>query len=252
MLHSVTDPQVVLNNPSFSPALNASVYKHINTGEVINSFANHGWEATKVVVMKKKQEQALPYAKHIVKLEHKDMRNNEYAKQIIITNSHDGSCGLRLDIGLLRFACANGLVVGESFGGYNFRHVGNSINQRVGEAVDYLNSYFSEVDGLVDRMLGTVLTDAQKALFTLNAGAIRYGTDPEGISNLARVNRIQDTQDNLWVFYNKVQENLLKGNFKRVHPATKTGFKKARAVKSLSESMRINKELWDLATSYLV
>lgn len=251
MLHTLQDPSVVINNTLFSPSLNAQRYKHVNTGELISKFQTHGWEPTKIVVMRKRSEANLPFAKHVIKLEHKDLRNDEYARQIIITNSHDGSCGLRFDIGLLRFACANGLVIGSSFGGFSFRHVGSSLDVAVRESVEELNEHFTKVNDVVEQMRQTHLPFLEEQRLAFAASSLRPSAVVSDSSYLLRCNRPEDKDNNLWVVYNKIQENLLKGNFKRIDNRTRSGSRKARAVKSTSESMRINRELWDLATSYL-
>ena len=54
-----------------------------------------------------------------------------------------------------------------------------------------------------------------------------------------------DNVDDLWNVYNNVQENLLKGGLSdRSNPFTT---KKMSPVKQISEDVRINTELWELA-----
>ena len=230
--------------------VNHAKYNFVNTSDLLCTMESMGWSPSKITVMRKRNPDNLPYAKHIAVLENKAFSNGEFAKQIIITNSHDGSTGIRFDIGLLRFICANGLVVGSTFGGVSFRHVGANLKQAVSQAVDEITGHFKTIETTYQVMLNRPMLMPEINEFTTKAYLIRYGAYtglPVIPTGLDKVNRPEDSSNTLWHTYNRVQENLLKGNFKRNSVHTRTGLRKARAVKVLSESMRINKELGDLA-----
>jgi hypothetical protein len=70
---------------------------------------------------------------------------------------------------------------------------------------------------------------------------------------MLRPNRFEDRGQDLWTLFNTAQEKLIRGGA-RVLSHTKAtrqrGYptiRKARAISSLPESIRINRQLWDLA-----
>jgi hypothetical protein len=68
-------------------------------------------------------------------------------------------------------------------------------------------------------------------------------------SHMLRTQRRADQGNSLWTTFNVVQEKLIRGGYYRFEPGN--GFSRARAIKSIPESVRVNTALHDLAQSYL-
>jgi hypothetical protein len=96
------------------------------------------------------------------------------------------------------------------------------------------------------------IRSAQTA-FAMQASALRW---PEAdFSNipsapgLLRVRRAADSGDDLWSVFNVLQENLIRGGVRYFHPQT-GGRGKSRAIRSITENVRLNQELWQLAEDF--
>ena len=75
--------------------------------------------------------------------------------------------------------------------------------------------------------------------------------DKAGIqpSRLLECRRADDTNDNLWTVFNRVQENLITGGIHSINAkgrATKT-----RPIRAIREDVRVNAALWQHAMALL-
>ena len=69
-----------------------------------------------------------------------------------------------------------------------------------------------------------------------------------GIEDILSVSRAEDEGNDLWKVYNRIQENLINGNYEI---KTKKGSRKGSSIKSIDNGIKINEGLWNLAKSYL-
>jgi hypothetical protein len=70
------------------------------------------------------------------------------------------------------------------------------------------------------------------------------------VNDVLRQQRLEDVGNDAWLVFNKMQENIVRGNaFVRSvteqHPHGV--MRKARPINSIKEAVRINRELWDIA-----
>ncbi len=68
-------------------------------------------------------------------------------------------------------------------------------------------------------------------------------------AQLLTVRRPQDAHDDLYTLLNKVQENLLRGGLSRRAPSGR--LTRTRRITSIKQDVRLNSQLWDLATEAL-
>jgi len=64
------------------------------------------------------------------------------------------------------------------------------------------------------------------------------------------VNRREDATNTVWDIFNRIQENIKKGNAMIQSVSGKT--RKMRGIKSLDTDVKYNQELWTLAEDYVV
>jgi hypothetical protein len=69
---------------------------------------------------------------------------------------------------------------------------------------------------------------------------------------LLAVRRQDDLGHDLWTTFNRIQENVIRGGQRDDSRRTAFGkrFRATRSVKSLTEDVRINKGLWELASTF--
>jgi hypothetical protein len=70
------------------------------------------------------------------------------------------------------------------------------------------------------------------------------------VQSLLTPHRIADGYDDAWTVFNRIQENVIRGGalIKSFSERNTDGsYRKARAVNSVAENVRVNRELWDIA-----
>jgi hypothetical protein len=172
--------------------------------------------------------------------------------EIVLLNSHDGSSAYELRAGLFRPVCTNGLLVSlGDFVAVRIAHRGDVIERVVNGALEIC----SRLDGLgelVERMAATDLEEPVREAFAREALELRYGqAEASGYrwTQLLNNRREVDIGADVWRTYNTVQENLLGGGLLRRGASGK--LTRSRRIKAIREDVRLNADLWDIATRYL-
>lgn len=193
------------------------------------------------------------FTRHLVRF--RDMRKGDspasYAlgtifPELVLTNSHDGTSAYKLDAGLFRLVCTNGMVVAAGdVPQINVRHSGGA--DGIIDATYQIVEEFPKVLGAVERFDQIRLSPPQQEAFAEAALSLRYdGAAPVTPSQVIRARRNADTEPTLWNTLNVVQEHLLNGGIRGVNPTTQRRVR-TRAVSSITENVRLNKALWTLA-----
>lgn len=184
------------------------------------------------------------------------------ALRVIITNDHTGGGSIKVQVGLYRFVCTNGLVVGSHLmEPIRFRHVKRNINGQelqeyiIGKVQDMISHFYDVVKARIDMMTQVQLTPEQQAGFASAAARLLSNN---GVSNLVNdaqlldARRADDMQSDLWTVFNRIQENgMLGGQDRQVPEGRRRIHSTSRAIRGMARAHRFNEELFDLAASYL-
>ena len=174
--------------------------------------------------------------------------------RILLTNSHDGMQAFKFSVGIFRMVCSNGLVVAdEQFSDFKIKHKGYTFGELrnvVKQAVEDLPNRVQVMNDMKDR----ILTEDEKRKLALDAMLIRAGVkelqyDEETITDILDPKRDADKGDNLWLTFNVIQEKITQGDFHAALTGAKV--RKVRKIKSFEKDMKVNKELFKLATALL-
>ncbi|ASJ79263.1 hypothetical protein P26059A_0111 [Curvibacter phage P26059A] len=189
--------------------------------------------------------------------------NQDLRPEIILYNSHDGSSSVQLYAGCYRFICSNGIVAGE---GFNQRMLHSKSGlQGFEEMLKNTVESLPEVQARIQRLKQVQLDAEQQYLLATKGVSTRWdllpvsqeykeftGTfaDSRTVQNALRSIRYEDMQNDAFTVFNRIQEAVIRGNayvqsFTKVNPYGAP--RKARAVGSAKESIRINTELWNAA-----
>jgi hypothetical protein len=194
------------------------------------------------------------HARHVVRLRRRfeTVALRDSVPEVVFLNSHDGTSAYQLRLGLFRAVCTNGLIVSVgAFPAYCVAHRGDVVDQVVTAALE-ASERFEALASRVERMELRRLHRGEQIGFAGKALALRFPElDKAGIqpSRLLECRRVDDTSDNLWTVFNRVQENLLGGGLIR---RTETGrLFRTRRITSIREDVRLNGRLWDLAEEVL-
>ncbi len=233
-------------------------YTFISTKQILADLQSTGWTVDKVSL--KRSDNA--FGKHAITLTHPEfsLLSNGDKLNITVINSHDGQTSTQFFFGLFRLVCSNGLMVGSTtFQTPRIRHVGYSV-AKVQTALTYMQDHAHLVNNHVKAMEQTKLSELEivnLARESLTARGLANDIEID-LKQLTKVRRSQDADNSLWNVYNRIQECLVNGLFETVSYVDETRgistfkrkvFKKARALKSIDASLKLNRALWDIAVS---
>ena len=232
-------------------------YTHINTTLIIDKLLNNGFELHEAKEANVRKLDNMGYQKHLVTLKYSELETSEGVPTVVIRNSHNRSSSLSLFSGYIRFACFNGLIAGSSIESVSMQHKRNWEQ----DVDSFLMGYQSKINKLhneYESMKLFRMSSYDEKRFTQQAAELRYPIDDYmDYRELSRVRRVEDRGDNLWVVFNRVQENILKGDFERkvISESEELGkietWGKARIITDNDEILRINRSLHNLAMRYV-
>ena len=242
-------------------------YAQLRTADVLPVLADHGFVPVQAA-QKRSRKTSAEHTQHMVAFAHRDSLIDTYNAdaqrgEIILYNSHDGTGSIKLFAGAYRFICSNGIVAGD---GYQSRLYHNQANVNSFELM--LTNTVKRLPVLleqIEKMRSIQLTrDVQREMATQSAltrwkwtpelaeDAVIKGSFATGhtVSSLLSVNRFADYQEDAWTVFNRIQENVIRGGamIKSFSERNTDGaYRKSRAVNSVAENVRVNRELWDIA-----
>ena len=244
-------------------------YGFVNTMQAMQILGDYGFRPTKAMQQPSRKPENKPFAMHCISFAHDDdLRNpyNETRPEIILYNSHDGKSALKLFAGAYRFICSNGIVAGDGFQS-KMRHskkTANGFETLLKDTAESLPRMMQRIATLQETETAANVLD-----FAYNAAKLRWemapnelaenaetGTyyDKNTIGGLLGARRYDDQGTNAWKVFNRVQENIMRGGpdiLSLTKKAKETGqgwkYRKAKAVSSLPETIRLNRELWNMS-----
>ena len=247
--------------PEINPALRQKLgitdrYVHVPTEKVIEDVMKLGWTPINAYRVNSRKKRS-GTGRHMVKFINYDFMEagkTEYP-ELLLTNSHDGTTAFKLDVGIFRLVCSNGMVVkSQDFGSMKVRHYGydfETIKGAVNELVEQIPDYLKQVDDMKEQKLER----EQQLEFARQAAMLRFtNTTEEAIEKIVDMEDIlestrkEDDGDGLWEVFNRIQEKIVNGKFDY---ALGKKERKARPVKGFKSQVKLNQGLWELASSYL-
>ena len=168
--------------------------------------------------------------------------------EIALYNSSDGTSRFRMEVGIFRMVCSNGLVVkSHDFGGINMRHSGYSFDA-LKVSIDEMVAGLPNVVQKINTFSSRILTAAEMTALAQSAYNLRNSgraATPEELEAILSPRRTEDHGDNLWVVFNRVQESVLTGGSLLVDRRGR--MRTARPIRNLDKGLKLNQELWSLA-----
>jgi len=224
-------------------------YKLAKTSDMVKRIEELGFKMDNFVAMKVRKKERQGYQKHRAVFTSPLLKaTSDGVPQLLLTNSHDGSSSVVLQLGFFRFICSNGLVVGSNIiEPVRVRHSGNDFDERLIAAINYIVAQAHKLTESIDKLKATKLTDAEILAFQREALQKRLG-DVKIESFSMPVHRAEDKANDLFTVMNVVQENLIRGGARVIlEQDGKRKDKAVRRVNSMITQTEINTMLWDLA-----
>ena len=232
-------------------------YLFVNTETIIDDLEKLGWLPVQAAQRKARKGEGTIFSKHMVAFQNPDIMitsqdgDNAFPR-ILLTNSHDGMQAFKFSVGIFRLVCSNGLVIAdEQFSDFKIKHKGYSFEELrnvVRQAVEDLPNRVQVMNDMKNR----ILTQEEKNQLALDAMLVRAGVktleyDAETIEEILEPKRSEDKGDDLWRVFNVIQEKITQGDFHAALTGAKV--RKVRKISSFEKDMKVNKELFKLATA---
>ena len=238
-------------------------YLFVNTETIVDDLDKLGWKPVQAAQRKGRGKSTI-FSKHMVAFQNPDLKikgkdGDDSFPRIIMTNSHDGMQAFKFSVGIFRLVCSNGLVVAdEQFNEFKIKHKGYTFDELRGVVNEAVADLPNKVE-VLNQMKQRVLTQEEKNKLALDAMLIRAGIEPgsekakkfnyddETIIDILDPKREEDKGDDLWRVFNVVQEKITQGDFHAALTGAKV--RKVRKIKSFEKDLKVNKELFKLATA---
>ena len=240
-------------------------YLFVNTETVIDDLGKLGWLPVQAAQRKSRGNGTI-FSKHMVSFQNPDIKitskdGDDSFPRIIMTNSHDGMQAFKFSVGIFRLVCSNGLVVAdEQFSDFKIKHKGYTFADLRDVVTTAVKDLPNKVE-VLNEMKSRILTQDEKNKLALDAMLVRAGIeigskkakkfvyDEETIEDILEPKRDEDKGDDLWRVFNVVQEKITQGEFSAALKGAKV--RKVRKIKSFEKDLKVNKDLFQLATSLL-
>jgi len=235
-------------------------YVSIPTIDVLDNLAAGHWLP---VAAKQQNSKKHQHALHTIRLRHQDdiiksasdIHVGETINEIWLTNSHNGRSSYQLHAGLFRKVCANGLIVGEStLSSVKVRHV-SSARDDVYTHLTRLAQQLPRALDVVNQLQSVRWTHAQINDFVQHALSLRFDCDVYQFdtNDVIRPRRYNDNDATAWGIFNRVQETLIRGRVSGTKLDRETNERERvhmRPLNAITETTRVNTQLWDLALEH--
>jgi hypothetical protein len=231
----------------------SSKYTFIPTARVLTGLMDVGF-----VPVEARQTQArrssVVHARHVLRLRRRfeTVELKGAVPEVVFLNSHDGSSAYQLRMGLFRVVCTNGLIVSRAaFPAYCVSHRGDVVEEVVSGALQVAEN-FDSLAAQVERMDRRQLFKDEQLRFASRALAVRYPNAADAhmeAAQLLNCRRVEDTGNDLFTILNRCQDALLRGGLSRW--SANGRLSRSRRITSIKEEVRLNSQLWDLASEVL-
>tara|TARA_R110002153_G_scaffold92558_2_gene224724 strand:- start:262 stop:1125 length:864 start_codon:yes stop_codon:yes gene_type:complete len=242
-------------------------YGFISTASAIDILADNGFHATKAIQKPARKSGNELYNDHMITFASANRFEGDGERgTLTLYNSNNARSSCKLYAGVYRFICSNGIVAGEGFEA-KMRHsklTANGFNDLVNDQAQQLAPMLQRIALMKTKEVGP----ASCLVFARGASTLRWPQDPtesrpdvisepkgsyanhQTILDLERATRYADQGPSLWRLFNRTQEGLVRGgvrlrSYTKAAPQGQT--RKARPIASLAETVRVNRQLWDMA-----
>lgn len=225
-------------------------YVYVPTIDIVEGLRREGWFPFFAVQSVPRDGSRHGHAKHMLRLRRDDGIGKPEAAEVIVVNSHDGTSSYQMFAGMLRFVCTNSLVAGDRFEEVRVPHKGN-IQHEIIEGVFTVAEDFPRLIDASETMKEITLSADERHVLAEASLVARYGEDESPIrpDQIIQPRRREDATSSLWMTYNAIQENMIKGGLhgqkRNAEGRIRRG--QTRAINGIDQNVTLNRALWTLA-----
>jgi len=233
-------------------------YMFISSKDIIRTLEEANFKLDSVTFRKNRSENGTFYGRHLVKMypATNEYDTDEYRFQALFQNSHDGRCSYHVWLGLFKFICSNGLVIGTAASmTATIIHIKSA--REAALEVQKMVEQIPTVCESVKLFKAKELTAIELKSFAKSALALRYGNDflklpsiNDYVETVLYTRRGEDEGRSVWNVLNRVQENIIQGRFRPEGTEAAGPVAPIRPLTRIAKSTAVNTGLWNLAESY--
>lgn len=241
----------------------SSRYTFVSTAQVVDLLQGEGWEPVSARQQRVRLPERQGFQMHELRFARRDDLDKSMFEvgatrpELILQNAHDGTRAYRIDAGLYRLVCRNGLVVADArFAHVAIRHLDVSA-EKFATAAQSVADTTSQVLDVVARWQAVELTPINRHNFATRAATLRWDSEQPiarllDAGDLLKPLRYGDDKSDLWTTFNVVQEHLVRGGDRYMGYTADMGVRRSttRPIGSLTVGQRLNKALWSLAEEF--
>jgi hypothetical protein len=235
-------------------------FQPIPTIEILRGLEKEGFVPVGVRQSNTRVPGKAPFTKHMIRIRHVDAMTKhavgDTVMEMLLKNANDGTSAYDLMAGLFRICCLNSLVAQTgTIDSVKVRHSGDVMHKVIEGTYRVVGEADAVMSAPQDWSQMRLAREEQMALAEA-AHVLRFGevedTKPATVdpARLLQPRRTQDAgQPNLWMTYNIIQENAIKGGLRGVSFNAETGQRRrttTRGVTGIDQDVKLNKALWVL------
>ena len=233
-------------------------YSFLPTSRIIEDMDRLGWFVSEAKANKYRNTDSQEHGTHLVRFYNpeifiKDAEGQiEAYPELVILNSSNGRGSFRAEMGIIRMACDNGMIIKDKdFGGFKLRHAGYSFEQ-LQETLNQFIEQLPNIVGKINNFSNIIMSTEAQTKFAQDAWKLRAGEErllsALDLEEFLAPRRRQDEGDNLWVVLNRIQEGVMRGGFSATN--TKNKLRRVKGLKNIARGVETNMSLWALAEEY--
>lgn len=228
-------------------------YQLVHTPDIIEAMEARGFVPTSVQQDRPTRRDPR-FVRHMVRFAHVDTLGasralGDITPQMLFWNSHNGRTMARMCAGFYRLVCLNGLVVGSDVDTYAFAHTGD-IEAQIKRALEVMGETLTYGTERVERFHNVKLNKKNVISFAERAMALRFGANASSydVKEIITPRREEDGGNVLWHVFNRVQENLTRGDIGGVNANGRRV--RSRALTGITMDLEFNRGIWQLMEDY--
>jgi hypothetical protein len=237
-------------------------FQVIPTHQLLGGLQKEGFVPVKVQVGGSSDTEKRAFTKHLIRFRRiNDLTGapkvGDSHPEVVLLNAHDGTSSYQLHAGLFRLVCLNGLTVSDAnFGSVKVGHSGRGVLDKVIEGTYRVLDDAVQALEHAQELRSVDLSIDERRIFGEAALRLRY--DEESLpkidgTEVVRARRQADVGSDLWLTFNRAQENLVRGglNYRHVNEETRrVTYRDTRPVQSADGDLKLNRAIWHLANEF--
>ena len=157
-------------------------YRFVSSDSLLDQMEEAGFLVVGAQEQRTRKPDGTPTRKHLIRFAHRDVleRTQDERIEVVMINSHNGSCSYQLMAGIFRLVCTNGLIVGARIAAINIRHMGHTGEEVIAASLR-LASETPRIMDNIHRMQGVeLLTSDRWISFMMRPGCAWETTTKTG------------------------------------------------------------------------